>query len=902
VNSDHGFHLDGYKRLSVYRNNHGGGVSAYYAEWLDVCVIDHLTYIDDLVELLTFNVTMQSNKLTILCAYRPPMSDLVAFNDSFFDNILNNFPPNSKVLLCGDFNINLFNPLNLPNIAAFSSCLLSLGYFPVITKPTRFSQDNPITKYSLIDHIWSNFSLNPDHFSAIIDCEITDHLPIIYAFQLKDTPTIKKIITRPLHDSKITEFVQDVDSCGFDEIVTVNEPNGALTLFLNMLYSKYNRHIPLVTKTAATNNKFAPWLSRDITFLKRKKYKLLSQVRKGYVEMSFFRTFRNLLNYVIKKSKKLYYCCKILANSNDSKSTWKIINGLLGRCVAPSTIRIVKDGASLAPVPLVNEFNKYFSSIAARLVEGIVLPNSVYHAPFPLYNAVCSFQPTSSAEIKSIVNAFKSKRYNKLEIQPFILNMVLPSIGPVLEHIFNLCLSQGVYPDALKIARVVPIFKKGDRNDFGNYRPISTLSVFNKILEKIVHVRLSSFVHQHNIISDDQFGFMKNRNTTLAIFNLVQELLNTFHNKTYSICLFLDLRKAFDTVDFDILKVKLDAYGVRGRTLSLIESYLTNRTQFVTIDNVNSTSLPVRVGVPQGSVLGPLLFNIFINDITSIPNSNSILFADDAVFYVHGATFEEALGKMNTIIANLTIWLKNNKLLPHENKTKLMLVTPRRPPILPDMLFNNVKLEWIDKITYLGLVIDNKLSYSSHISELLCKLSKSHGAIYAVSGLLPRPALRTLYFSLVYPHIVQAVVLWGGVSDNLLKPVAIALNKILRTILHVKFDDNRIPLMSTNSMYRELGLLKLSDIHRLFVLKFGLNIINNYPLLFAQYIRPLIPNHSYRTRHSGFNLPNIRLEVERSGTIFQFVKVLNELPQFASFDYDPKLINRKFMHLIIPNY
>ena len=383
-----------------------------------------------------------------------------------------------------------------------------------------------------------------------------------------------------------------------------------------------------------------------------------------------------------------------------------------------------------------------------------------------------------------------------------------------------MCIEVGIYPDILKIGRVIPVFKSGNEKSMSNYRPITTLTTINKIFELLTHTRMSKFIDRFNILSCLQFGFRKASSTTLAIFKVVSDILPAFNDKSYTVALFLDLKKAFDTVDRNILIHKLSIKGFRGVVNSFLSSYLSNHKQCVCIDNHSSDTGSINFGVPQGSVLGPLLFNIFIDDIVNIKVAKKVLFADDAVFYINEKSLELCIHKVNMLICEFSTWLRNNKLIPNVTKTKLMLFTPRPVDVLPDVYFNGVKLEWVTSIKYLGIVIDNKLSFTLQSTEVFHKLSKIQGVFYSLSSLVPQSTLITLYYSLVYPVLIQNIIIWGGIPEANLRGIKIALNKILRNILKVKHDENNIPLMSTGEMYKMLNLLKFNDVYRYFLLRF----------------------------------------------------------------------------------
>ena len=533
------------------------------------------------------------------------------------------------------------------------------------------------------------------------------------------------------------------------------------------------------------------------------------------------------------------------------------------------------DGSVVCNREAAERFNTHFTSIATELVQSLPPPDgqrTMLTAPVP---SSCFVVPTDAAEVYSIMYSFGTKKCHKNEIQPRILLSISNTVAHLLSDIYNRCMSKGQYPKILKMARVIPIFKSGDTSTLSNYRPISTLSIFNKIFEKILHARLNNFFDLNNTLSDAQYGFRPKRSTTLATLTLFCDLLKACHDKTYVICLFLDLRKAFDVLDPVILLSILNHYGIRGNVNALLKSYLTGREQFVVCENAKSSVLPISLGVPQGSVLGPLLFNIFLNDISNLPGVKTVLFADDSVFYSEGLTFEDAVNKMTNFINVLQKWLVSHRLVPHEGKTKLMLVTSRPRPELPVLFFNGKVLEWVRTFKYLGTIIDDNLLFTNHVNEVCGKLSRARGIIYASSRVLPTDGLLKLYHSLVYPYFSQSVILWGGSTDNVLRPVKVALNKILRTILNVRYDENHRPLMNTTAMYERLRLLQFNQIYEYFLLKFIRYAIYEDTRLFNKLFAHLLPNHQYGTRHNRFNLPAVRLDVEKQFVIFQSVQAFN---------------------------
>jgi hypothetical protein len=872
------FDLDGYKHSAIYRNQYGGGISVYYKHGINVSIIKELTYVRDTVEVLSFRANIHSQKLVFICVYRPPMNSISDFNDMFRESILSNFSYDDKVLICGDMNVNLFNPLRLRPIDEFIHNFIGYGYYPIITKPTRITEENPITKFSLLDQIWCNFSVN-DLISGVIDCELSDHLPS-YFIMVTDSVSLEDVRwSRPVKDeSLVYRFVMQVAITSFDEVLAIENPCLALSKLLSILYAIYYSIFPL-KKFLPRKIRKPPWLTPELKAAVNKKYKLLKLLRRGSISRNSFRSYRNMLNYTIKISKQYYYKKTILEHRHNSRKTWETLNVMLGRRVTGNLVSIRDNGRVLDSDEAVNRFNSYFTSIAAELAEELPPLDTPRQMLTPPVNNSCFLTPTSFSEIKDILYSFKNKTCHKDEIQPIILWKIHEIVLPILVHIFNNCMLHGIYPDVLKHARVVPIFKSGDSTAVSNYRPISTLSIFNKIFEKILHHRFTDFFSKNNVLIKSQFGFRKKSSTSLAIFYLVQDLLKSFHEKSYTICLFLDLRKAFDTVDKTVLLEKLAHYGIRGSVNRLLESYLTDRDQYAVLNQSRSQTLPVNIGVPQGSVLGPLLFNIYINDIASISHVETILFADDAVFYIERQKFDDAVESMRNFLISLSQWLAGSRLTAHENKTKLMLFSARLRPDLPVVTFNGKALEWVRSIKYLGVIIDDSLKFSLHITSVCSGLSKVLGIMYSVSKFVPRRTLVTLYYSLAYSKLIQSIIIWGGASNNVIRPLKVIINKIMRVILGVKYNANNIPSVGTIDMYRRLEILQYEDVYRYFLLKFIRDAMYGNSDFFDNIYGNLVPNHSYGTRSTRLNVPQVRLDIEKQSTVYQSVAVFNSAPE-----------------------
>ena len=428
----------------------------------------------------------------------------------------------------------------------------------------------------------------------------------------------------------------------------------------------------------------------------------------------------------------------------------------------------------------------------------------------------------------------------------------------------------------MKIARVVPLFKTGEISMFTNYRPVSVLPAFSKILERIVYNHLINFLNKFNILSSNQYGFRKNHSTAYALIQLYDKLSDAFDQGKVTLGLFIDLSKAFDTVNHDILLDKLEFYGVRGVALQWFKSYLSCRTQFVQYNGYNSSSKYIKCGVPQGSILGPLLFLLYINDLCNVSKAlDFILFADDTnIFFSHNGP-NQLMEIVNNELKKLSSWFQANKLSINIKKSNFILFKTKQNKQKLDLHFSihGIEIDCVNEVLFLGVILDEHLSWKSQIQNVARKVSKSVGIIYKSSFCLNKASLCTLYYSLVYPYLHYCATVWGSTYQSNLKRLINLQKRVIRIVSRSSFDAH------ANPIFVSLRILKFEDIIKLQIGKVMYLYKNGQlPDSFNDTFLLNCDIHAYNTRNkNSFRLPYCRTNVRKFSLRFQGPKILNSL-------------------------
>ena len=540
---------------------------------------------------------------------------------------------------------------------------------------------------------------------------------------------------------------------------------------------------------------------------------------------------------------------------------------------------------------IADAFSEYFSKVATDLESNLppchVNPLSFVrgcHSESSLF-----LSPVSVSECTDIIANLKSSAEPIDTVPVKIFGRFLCYYVETLCDIINLSFVSGVYPSLLKLAVVIPIYKKGDRSDINNYRPICMLPFVSKVFERCLHTRIYSYLTSRNLLTNAQFGFRAGFSTSDAISVLTEELYSALNERDGVLSVFVDIRRAFDTVNHNILLGKLEMYGVRGPPLELIRSFLLDRRNHVKVNSAFSKITFSNIGVPQGSVLGPLLFIIYVNDLPQISNLiKTIMFADDTVLSFRGNSMEGISQTCNAELATFYDWSLANRLSVNAEKSFYNQVTLSRsitqslPPIIT---LGDGTLHRSPTLKYLGVFMDEKLNFEDHIKYICKKVSKSIGIIQSLRNTLPCSTLKSLYFALVHPYLNYCNIVWGGTSKKYLEPLFILQKRAIRII-------NKKPFLShTNSLFLESSILKLDDLF-----KFNLLIYMFRGRLDQRFIRP----NNYLTRFNCQLLPEFqRLTLTQRSLNFIGPYYWNKLPSSIQSSPNLRLFKKNLkLHLL----
>ena len=821
--NNHCYSINGYNHVSQCRNNRvGGGVSLYIKDRLSYQFRSEFSRNESYIECIFVEIPKSETGLTknmvVGMIYRPPNQDVNNFNESL-TAILQTVKQENKLLcIMGDFNINLLDlERHLPS-SEYLELLYSYSLFPLITKPTRVTSNTS----TLIDNIFFNDINLLNTVNGILYTKISDHFPIFTVFcdsAINNESTLRK--DRIFSSRNIKKFENILKSASWTDVMNAVNGPVAFDCFYRKFSQLYDKSFPVQEiKPRYTNKK--PWLSEGLKKSIKHKNKLyMKQVKSPTASnITNYKLYKRMLNRALKNAERTHYELMLQENKKNSKKLWSILKEVINKKKTLNTPKqfIINDKLEHNQGIIANKFNMYFTNIGNELAEKIPaselnpisfiksrIPDSIYLSEVDsneVIKIILALKNASSGHDGIHANILK-KSYH-LYIEPFV-------------HVLNLSISQGFFPNIMKIAKVIPLYKSGDSMKISNYRPVSILPLFSKVLERLMYNRLMSFITKHKVLYKYQFGFRQNHSANMALILLIDKITSAIDNGEFVLGVFLDFQKAFDTVNHEILLQKLNVYGIRGTAYSWLEDYLKQRQQYVSFNNVESNKTTIKCGVPQGSILGPLLFLLYINDLVNTsPSLMPILFADDTNIFLSGKSLCEMIITMNNELQKISDWLKANRLSLNVKKTHYMVFRSKQRLSYSDncLYMNNEAINVVEHTKFLGVTVDSQLTWQKHISVTKGKVARGIGVICKARKSLNTESLFTLYYSIIYPHFTYCVEVWGNASAVHIESLFNLQKKAIKIIRSVPI---RYP---SNELFKEVNLLMLSQIYSLFCLSF----------------------------------------------------------------------------------
>ena len=683
-------------------------------------------------------------------------------------------------------------------------------------------------------------------------------------------------------------FVDKLSSLDWTKVSNDENVNDSWKTFHEMFLEILDRVAPV--KNVRLKQRTEQWFTGDILRSISVRDKAWKQYRKQKTSENFteYKRLRNKTDALIKNAKKDFVKNKIEENKSCPKKLWKTLKSLgiptkVKEASSNIGLKNENDEVCFDSDFVANKFNHYFCNIAEKLVNKLPLRTYGEDRVEDFYKGKgvernsFKFNVVGQDEVENILKSLDvAKSVGEDKISGKFLRDAAEVISSPITYIVNLSLKSATVPDDFKLARVLPIYKKGNQNDEGNYRPVSILPVVSKVLERIVYKQMHNYLEHNNLIYAFQSGFRSAHSTDTALTFLADKLRANMDNGLYTGMVLIDLQKAFDTVDHTILTKKLKAIGVDDHAGAWFKSYLAGRNQVVKVNGSVSTAGNITCGVPQGSILGPLLFIIYVNDMVTSVNCDLFLYADDSTLLVSGKHPTDIQKSLSNELNSVRGWLEENKLSIHLGKTESILIASKIRLARTDSLqisCGNVAIESKSKITYLGLTFDSDMSFSSMGNSVIKKVNAKLKFLYRKRDFFGANERKLLCSALVNPHFEYACNAWyRSVNAKVKHKLQTAQNKMIRYLLnygcrrHIGFND-----------FKKSNFLDINARVDYMSLNMMFNIFNNVAPSYMCDIDRI--THSHNTRHSDSVCVVPRVKDQGSKSFkFNGCKLWNELP------------------------
>ena len=820
------------------------------------------------VESIWLEFKIPGNKPLLLgTIYRNPNKNLSLWE--WFKNITQMMDKvtdqHSDVIMMGDFNINLFAP-HTKWMTSYESC----GLTQLIKEPTRVSNLLNKTTQTLIDHIYTN-NVNKISSSKVFVTAASDHYLIQCKYTYNDLKSKKHshIYThvRSFKHFNQNMFLYDLSQVSFNPVYQCSDPDKALEIWYSIFLPVVDKHAPIRHKRVK-QKKIPSHITQEIKNLMKERDDAKHKYGK---QDNRYKKLRNKVTDELKQA-KTRQTKESIERDDTVANVWRIMNALTGKSNNTSS-----DKASLSP----EELNTHFISLAQNL------QNNDNNKNTQSFNDLVEFsnsKPRQSFKLpqlavfevgKIIMNLQSKKSCGVDNINAFTLKLALPYVVESLTYIYNQCITKCIFPKDLKIAKVVPLPKVKTPNSPSDYRPISLLPILSKPLERHMQKHLSKYIEQSHLFYAYQSGFRKNHSCQTALIRLCDSWYRAINNSEIVGTVFLDLRKAFDLVNHKILLSKLHIYFKDTNTHNLLSSYMSNRTQYVHNDGVSSSLQSIISGVPQGSILGPLLFCLYINDLPLCLKDLNVtcdIFADDNSLHTHDRKIEVVNANLQEGILRIDNWCKGNKMMLNPDKTKSMVITTRQKhqlkPLILDLKLDDKMIEQVESHKVLGVTIDMKFTWEPHINNICRIVARNVYLLKLLRNYVETKYLKIFFHAHCMSHMNYASSIWSRADDIHLKP----LNSIHRRAAKLMCRQENI---STDQKLQKLGLLPLNRQHELNTL---IAVYKTRHNMHPEYLLQILNPCSSRYGSQNYIVPRANMDLFKNSFSFSGPSMWNSLP------------------------
>lgn len=882
ISSPSQFYIPGYESFynSANYNKNDGVVIMIRQNILAEVLHTKLTKSQATISRITCNI--KNTTIGISAVYKPPSIDKQAFIQdiqNFFETL-----PEANIIeiLTGDINIDITDRNN-NDATEYLAMMANKGFVPYINRPTRSESG------TCLDHMFVKQNINCYNFSSfILDTHVTDHYPIMLHINYKQNNIImNKNISIKKTSIDSVKLISLLHNHNWENVTKVKDVNTATENFINTVESFIKRSENIHEIAMKQNKKIKSWITNGLIESIRHRDKLKKKLLKNYsIELDIeYKNYRNALNKLIVKQKNTFYKNKINNNKNNIKKIYEIIKDATNESEGDTRKKICiknSEGNDFKTTEeMANYCNNHFINMAKDMATKIPVPTNPYEIKSSLTSSMFLTPIKESELIKHISTLKNNCTPGHDNITSKLIKQTHKEILKPLLYIINLIFETGIVPKHFKYSIVTPIYKSGTKSCISNYRPISVISNFAKLFEKCLKDRLLTFLKQKNIMSSNQYGFLEGLSTTDAMCKLTTEIVDNLNIGNKCIGVFLDLAKAFDTVPHDNLLHVLHQYGVRGTVWNLIKNYLSDRYQKLKVNNTFSKNQKIQMGIPQGTVMGPILFIIYMNSLLTLEVSGTLIsYADDTVVLFKGKNWEETKEKTQLGLDRIKHWLESFKLTLNLSKTSYMAfsITSANRPNFSHISINNCSIQEVSHVKYLGIIIDKHLKWNYHINHLTQKIRKLVYKFYLLRSILNRQLLITIYKALIESIIRYGILVWGGMYKNGIQKLLIIQKYILKTIY---FKNKTYP---TSLLYS----IETSDVRTLYITTVC-NHLHNHDHLKT----PL--NHHYSTRNvtnSHVSIPLNHKSLQMRHLNYLGPKMYNIIPSYIKC-YKSKLFTKQ---------